>query len=106
MRGRGCAWHADLHHGLTRRNGGENMNWVRLILQLRTISYANTQPPSAPFYPRTAGLTAADGGAAGTETGRRDDSDYSPTAGSGRLQRERRDRQLRTRLRVSHYIIV
>jgi hypothetical protein len=27
----------DPHHGPTRRNGGENTNWVRLRLQLYTI---------------------------------------------------------------------
>jgi hypothetical protein len=68
------------------------MGWSELLQrerrdrQLRTRQLRNqvdkprgdtyTQPPFAPFYPCTAGLTAADGGAAGTETGRRDDSGY------------------------------
>ena len=48
MRGRECAWHADPHHGPTRRNGGENINWVRLILQLRTIGGGGGAPEEVP----------------------------------------------------------
>ena len=48
MRGRECAWHTDPHHGPMRRNGGENINWVRLILQLRTIGGGGGAPGEVP----------------------------------------------------------